>query len=117
MPYQFQQLALRDVEGLGGPLIAGAVGLAFMFVLAIVFGLGLIVLTPVFGAITERLSGAGAVFLWAYTGILLNHTSKSGYAGAYPGVIAMAAICLAAFAAVFVTLLVAPGLRAQRKSE
>ena len=34
--------------------------------LAIVFGLGLIVLTPVFGAITERLSGAGAVFLWAY---------------------------------------------------
>lgn len=58
-----------------------------------------------------------AVFLWAYTGILLNHTSKSGYAGAYPGVIAMAAICLAAFAAVFVTLLVAPGLRAQRKPE
>ena len=58
-----------------------------------------------------------AVFLWAYTGILLNHTSKSGYAGAYPGVIAMAAISLAAFAAVFLTLLVAPGLRAQRKPE
>ena len=58
-----------------------------------------------------------AVFLWAYTGILLNHTSKSGFAGAYPGVIAMAAISLAAFAAVFVTLLVAPGLRVQRKPE
>jgi len=58
-----------------------------------------------------------AVFLWAYTGILLNHTSKSGFAGAYPGVIAMAVISLAAFAAVFLALLVSRRLRAQRKPE
>jgi hypothetical protein len=58
-----------------------------------------------------------AVFLWAYTGILLNHTSKSGFAGAYPGVVAMASISLAAFAAVFLALLISPRLRAQHKPE
>ena len=37
-PYQFQQLVLRDVQGLGGPLIVGVVALAIMFLLALVFG-------------------------------------------------------------------------------
>lgn len=37
-PYQLQQLVLRDVQGLGAPLLVGAVGLAVVFLLAAVFG-------------------------------------------------------------------------------
>ncbi len=37
-PFQFQQLVLRDAEGLGAPLIAGAAGLTVMFLLTLVFG-------------------------------------------------------------------------------
>jgi len=37
-PYQFQQLVLRDVQGLGGPLIVGAVGLAIVLLLTVIFG-------------------------------------------------------------------------------
>jgi polyferredoxin len=37
-PYQFQQLVLRDVQGLGAPLIIGAAGLSVMFLLTVVFG-------------------------------------------------------------------------------
>ena len=46
-----------------------------------------------------------AVFLWAYAGILQNHLSPAGFGGVYPGVIAMASLCIAAFAAVFLALL------------
>lgn len=45
------------------------------------------------------------VFLWAYAGILQSHLSATGYAGAYPGVIVMASLSLAAFAAVILALL------------
>ena len=45
------------------------------------------------------------VFLWAYTGILQNHLSPAGFGGAYPGVIVMASLSLAAFAAVILALL------------
>ncbi len=55
-----------------------------------------------------------AVFLWAYAGILQNHLSKSGFAGAYPGVVVMASASIAAFAVVFVTLLIQ---RAKRRPE
>lgn len=37
-PYQFQQLVLRDAQGLGAPLLAGALGLLFMVLLVGVFG-------------------------------------------------------------------------------
>ena len=37
-PYQFQQLVLGDAQGLGAPLIVGAVGLFIVFLLAVVFG-------------------------------------------------------------------------------
>jgi polyferredoxin len=37
-PYQFQQLVLRDVQGLGGPLIVGAAGLAIVLLLTVIFG-------------------------------------------------------------------------------
>ncbi len=37
-PYQFQALVLRDVQGLGGPLVAGAAGLTVVAVLTVVFG-------------------------------------------------------------------------------
>ena len=49
-----------------------------------------------------------AVFLWAYAGILQNHLSQNGFGGAYSGVIVMTALCLAAFAAVFLALLFQP---------
>jgi ferredoxin-type protein NapH len=37
-PYQFQQLVLRDAQGLGAPLIVGVIGLAIVFLLTLVFG-------------------------------------------------------------------------------
>lgn len=37
-PYQFQQLVLRDVQGLGAPLIVGVIGLLIVFLLTFVFG-------------------------------------------------------------------------------
>lgn len=37
-PYQFQQLVLRDVQGLGAPLIVGVIGLSIVFLLTFVFG-------------------------------------------------------------------------------
>jgi polyferredoxin len=37
-PYQFQQLVLRDVQGLGAPLIVGAIGLSIVFLLTFVAG-------------------------------------------------------------------------------
>src|SRR5665647_1252453 len=38
VPWQFQQLVLRDEQGLGGPLIAGVIGLTIVFLLTLVFG-------------------------------------------------------------------------------
>ena len=37
-PWQFQQLVLRDVQGLGAPLIVGFIGLAIVLLLTFVFG-------------------------------------------------------------------------------
>lgn len=37
-PWQFQQLVLRDVQGLGAPLIIGVIGLSIVFLLTFVFG-------------------------------------------------------------------------------
>ena len=37
-PYQFQQLVLRDAEGLGAPLIFGAIGLSVVLLLTFAFG-------------------------------------------------------------------------------
>jgi polyferredoxin len=38
MPYQFQMLVLRDVQGLGGPLIAAVLGMGLILVLTFIFG-------------------------------------------------------------------------------
>jgi ferredoxin-type protein NapH len=38
VPWQFQQLVLRDVQGLGAPLVAGVVGLSILFLLALIVG-------------------------------------------------------------------------------
>ncbi len=38
MPWGFQQLVLRDTEGLGAPLVASAVGLTVLFLLTLVAG-------------------------------------------------------------------------------
>jgi polyferredoxin len=37
-PWQFQQLVLRDVQGLGAPLIVGVIGLSIVLLLTFVFG-------------------------------------------------------------------------------
>jgi hypothetical protein len=37
----------------------------------------------------------GLVFIWAYTGILIKHTSASGFAGQYFSIITTVIICLA----------------------
>lgn len=37
-PWQFQQLVLRDVQGLGAPLIVGIIGLFVVLVLTFIFG-------------------------------------------------------------------------------
>ena len=42
----------------------------------------------------------GLVFVWAYIGILIKHTSATGFANSYPFVIAVVWICLAALAVV-----------------
>ena len=47
----------------------------------------------------------GLVLLWAYAGILIKHLSSSGFAGQYPGVIAVVCGCMALFAATVVYLL------------
>ena len=39
----------------------------------------------------------GVVLLWAFTGIVIKHTSPDGFAGRYPEVIATTAACLVAF--------------------
>lgn len=41
----------------------------------------------------------GLVLLWAFTGIVIKHTSPDGFAGRYPEVIATTVACLAAFLA------------------
>jgi ferredoxin-type protein NapH len=38
MPYQFQMLVLQDTQGLGGPLIAGVLGLGVILILSVIFG-------------------------------------------------------------------------------
>jgi ferredoxin-type protein NapH len=37
-PWQFQQLILRDVQGLGAPLIVGVIGLSIVLLLTFIFG-------------------------------------------------------------------------------
>ena len=51
----------------------------------------------------------GLVLVWAYTGILIKHTSASGFGGQYPGVIFTASICMTLFAlAIIYTLIKNP---------
>jgi len=47
----------------------------------------------------------GLVLVWAFAGILIKHTTASGYSNQYPGVIVTASICLALFIAVICYML------------
>lgn len=47
----------------------------------------------------------GLVLVWAYTGILIKHTTASGFSNQYPGVIITVIICIALFIAVDVFVL------------
>ena len=42
------------------------------------------------------------VFIWAYIGILIKHTSSSGFSNQYPGIITTVIICLVLFVAAIV---------------
>ena len=44
----------------------------------------------------------GLVLVWAYTGILIKHTSASGFSGEYPSIVVAVIICLVLFAATIV---------------
>ena len=46
------------------------------------------------------------VFIWAYIGIIIKHTSSSGFDGQYPAVVVAAGICIALFVAAAVFLAV-----------
>lgn len=48
----------------------------------------------------------GLVLVWAYAGILIKHTSSSGFSSQYPGIIATVIICLALFASAIVFTLI-----------
>ncbi len=48
----------------------------------------------------------GLVLVWAYTGILIKHTTASGFGGQYPGVIVAVSICMALFVAAIVYTLI-----------
>jgi hypothetical protein len=45
------------------------------------------------------------VFVWAYANILVNHLSAAGFAGEYRGVVLTLTLCLAAFLAVILALI------------
>ena len=47
----------------------------------------------------------GLVFLWAFIGILIKHTSANGFAGEYPGVISITIACVVAFLAAEIFIL------------
>lgn len=38
MPYQFEQLVLRDEQAIGGPIIVGVMGLSVLIILTFIFG-------------------------------------------------------------------------------
>lgn len=48
----------------------------------------------------------GSVFVWAYAGILLKHTSSTGFSNAYPNIVSTVIICLI----LFITTMSAVGL-------
>ncbi len=47
----------------------------------------------------------GLVILWAYTGILIKHTSTSGFAGQYPAVMVTISFCIVAIVALIGNIL------------
>ena len=51
-----------------------------------------------FTMIRNRDMAYGLVLLWAFTGIVIQHTSADGFAGRYPEVIVATLVCLVAFA-------------------
>ena len=59
----------------------------------IVLAVGFLIATAV---ITRNRDLAyGLVVIWAYTGILVKHSSQRGFAGAYPSVISVVSVCIA----------------------
>lgn len=53
----------------------------------------------------------GLVLIWAYAGILIKHTSASGFANQYPAIIATVSICIAIFIASVIYVLRGKGAK------
>lgn len=51
----------------------------------------------------------GLVLIWAFSGILIKHTSQTGFGGQYPAVIATTVACLAVFVAAAAVILLRRG--------
>ena len=79
-----------------------------------VWAVAIIAVAATIGTVTmlwNRDVAYGMVFLWAFLGILIKHTSETGFAGQYPAVIATTVACLAVFAAAVVAII----LRGRRR--
>lgn len=66
-------------------------GAVLWTVVLIIIGLGI----GVAMTLNNRDIAYGLVFIWAYTGILIKHTSTSGFAGQYSSIVTTVIICLA----------------------
>lgn len=62
-----------------------------------VWAITMIIVGMLIGAATtirNRDAAYGLVLVWAYSGILIKHTSAAGFAGQYPAIIATVAVCI-----------------------
>lgn len=62
-----------------------------------VWAITVIIVGMLIGALTtirNRDAAYGLVLVWAYSGILIKHTSAAGFAGQYPAIIITVAVCI-----------------------
>jgi hypothetical protein len=62
-----------------------------------VWAIAMIIVGMLIGAVTtirNRDVAYGLVLVWAYSGILIKHTSAAGFAGQYPAIIITVAVCI-----------------------
>lgn len=89
----------------GGPLKPAA-WLAVVLVVGAVIALA--------GLWRNRDAAYGAVFIWAYGGILIKHMSESGHNGAYPSAIVLLSVLIAVLGAATLFIAAWPTLRKEK---
>ena len=73
----------------------GGFGLSDAFWTVAVIAIGTVI--GIWRMAKDKSIAYGLVFIWAYLGILIKHTSAAGFGYAYPSVILAASICILAF--------------------